>query len=68
MEKQGAETHVTTDEARGGVGLNVMRWVLLISLLLAIAALSAIWMTGAATSDHAEKNGPVSGQATPSAG
>ena len=68
MERQGAETHVTTDEARGGVGLNVMRWVLLVSLLLAIVALSVIWMTGAATSDHAEKNGVVSGQATPAGG
>lgn len=68
MERHGAETHVTTNEARGGIGLNVMRWVLAISLLLAIIALSAIWMTGAATSDHATKNGPISGQATPSAG
>lgn len=49
MERQGEETHITTNEARGGEGLNVVRWVLLISLILAIGALTIIWMTGALT-------------------
>ncbi|NLR39981.1 MULTISPECIES: hypothetical protein [unclassified Novosphingobium] len=49
MERRGEETHITTDEARGGEGLNVVRWVLLISLVLAIGALTVIWVTGALT-------------------
>ena len=65
MERQGPEVHITTDEARGGQGLNVVRWVLAISLLLAIVALSAIWITGAATSDQPARNSVVSNQASP---
>lgn len=49
MEKQGEETHITTDEARGGEGLNVLRWMLAVSLVLAIAALTIIWVTGSLT-------------------
>ena len=49
MERQGEETHITTDEVRGGEALNVVRWVLLISLILAIGALTVIWVTGALT-------------------
>lgn len=65
MPREDASPHLTTDEARSGTGLNVVRWVLLISLVLAILALSAIWMTGALTSAQPDANGVVSGQATP---
>ncbi|CAH0496799.1 hypothetical protein [Novosphingobium sp. CECT 9465] len=47
MERQGPETHITTEEARSGQGLNVVRWILAISLFLAVAALTIIWVTGA---------------------
>jgi len=47
MEQQGDETHITTTEASGGVTNHGVRYVLLISLLLAILVLSAVWMTGA---------------------
>lgn len=47
MERQGNETHITTEEARGGRSNHVVRWVLGISLLLAIIALTIIWVTGA---------------------
>lgn len=47
MEHRGDETHITTDEARSGQGTNVVRWVLLTSLFLAILALTGIWVTGA---------------------
>ncbi|MCW1384253.1 hypothetical protein OLX02_15620 [Novosphingobium sp. KCTC 2891] len=67
MERQGAETHVTTQEARGGETPHIVRWVLLIGLVLAIVALSTIWITGAATSDQPNRQGPISGQATPPA-
>jgi hypothetical protein len=47
MERQGDEVHVETDEARGGRTPHIVRYVLAISLFLAIAALSLIWITGA---------------------
>ncbi|WP_372732387.1 hypothetical protein [Novosphingobium sp.] len=47
MERQGKETHITTDEARAGGSNNVVRWVLGVSLFLAIGALTIIWVTGA---------------------
>ncbi len=47
MERQGDEIHITTDEARGGSTPHIVRYVLGISLLLAIAGLSAVWITGA---------------------
>jgi len=46
MERHGKETHITTNEARGGEGKNVLRWMLAISLILAIGALTVIWVTG----------------------
>ena len=47
MDRQNEEVHVTTDEARGGqTGMGV-RYVLAITLVLAIAVLSALWLVGA---------------------
>jgi hypothetical protein len=46
MEKNGDEIHLTTEEARGAVTQHGVRYVLIISLALAIVVLSAIWMTG----------------------
>ena len=54
MQRQGDELHIDTDEARAAATPNVVRWVLAISLLAAIVLLSAIWIFGAATGDHAE--------------
>ena len=46
MERQNEEVHVTTEEARGGkTGMGV-RYVLVITLVLVIAALSALWLVG----------------------
>ena len=58
MERQGDEVHIETNDARGGSTPHIVRYVLIISLVLAIIAMSAIWMTGAATS-----GGSGSGQA-----
>ncbi len=58
MERQGDEVHVETDEARGASTPNIVRWVLLVSLFAAIALLSIIWITGAAT--QGEEEGTVS--------
>lgn len=49
MERKGDEIHLTTDEARGGTTPHIVRYVLLFSLVLAILALSMVWMTGALT-------------------
>jgi hypothetical protein len=62
---QASSPRLTTEEARGGTGLNVVRWVLLISLALAVLALSAVWLTGAFNSAQPNSDGVVSGQATP---
>ncbi len=61
MERQGDEVHVETDDARGGESTGVMRYVLGISLVLAIVLLSAIWMFGAASQDDAESEITASG-------
>ena len=47
METQGREVHLEEDEARAGSTPRIVRYVLLISLALAVIALSAIWITGA---------------------
>lgn len=47
MEYQGKEVHITTEEARGASTPHILRYMLGVSLLLAIAALSFIWIYGA---------------------
>ncbi|OYW46752.1 MAG: hypothetical protein B7Z36_04180 [Novosphingobium sp. 12-63-9] len=64
MERHGDEAHVTTNEARGGSTEHVVRYVLIIGLVLAIGALSLIWITGALTAEQPAE-GTVSGQAAP---
>jgi hypothetical protein len=51
MERQGDEVHIETDEARGGSTPHIVRYVLVISLVLVIAALSLVWITGALNRD-----------------
>jgi hypothetical protein len=48
------EPHFETDAARGASSPNIVRWILLVSLFAAIALLSIIWMTGAATQTKEE--------------
>ena len=50
MRMEGEEIHVTEEEASGGSQPHIVRYVLAASLLLAIIAMSVIWITGAATS------------------
>jgi hypothetical protein len=47
MERHGDEVHVNSTEASGGITRHGVRYVLAISLLLAIAFLSAAWIIGA---------------------
>jgi len=60
MDRQGDEVHVETNEARGGSTPHIVRYILAISLFLAIAALSLIWITGALTT-----NPPNGGSGSP---
>jgi hypothetical protein len=46
MHHEGDEIHVSTEEASGGTQPHILRYMLAASLLLAILALSAIWMFG----------------------
>jgi hypothetical protein len=46
MHHEGDEIHVSTEEASGGTQPHVVRYMLAASLLLAIVALSVIWMSG----------------------
>jgi hypothetical protein len=65
MERQGDEVHVETDEARGGATPHVVRYVLVIGLFLAIAAMTLIWVTGALSVPQGSRSGEVTNQATP---
>lgn len=60
MERRGDEVHINSDEARSGSTPHIVRYVLLVSLFLAIAALSAIWILGALDGpQHAPENAAI---------
>ena len=44
MHREGQETHLEAEEARAGEATGVMRYVLGISLALAVVALSIVWI------------------------
>lgn len=50
MHKEGDTVHLSEEEASGGRKDGIVRWVLIIGLVLAIAVLSAIWIGGALSS------------------
>ena len=51
MHDDGKQVHVSEEEASGGSKEGVVRWVLIIGTLLAIGALSLVWITGALVTD-----------------
>lgn len=53
MHKDGESVHLSEEEASGGSKDGVVRWVLIIGTLLAVVALSAIWIFGAMSSNDA---------------
>ncbi|WP_066555360.1 hypothetical protein [Croceicoccus bisphenolivorans] len=57
MERHGDQVDVTTTEARAGSTPHIVRYVLLISLFLAAAAMTVVWVTGAATADDPAPSG-----------
>ena len=46
MDQQNDEVHVTTEEARAGVTGHGVRYVLMVSLVLATLVLAALWLVG----------------------
>lgn len=67
MERHGEEVHVTKDEARAGTTPHVTRYVLGIGTLLAIVALSVIWITGALNAPQDNPDDVITNQAPPTA-
>ena len=65
MERQGEQVHVTHEEARAASTPNIVRYVLIVSLALAIAALSAIWIIGAVSTPQGSHAAAISNQAPP---
>jgi hypothetical protein len=65
MERHGDEVHIETNEARGASTPHIVRYVLMISLVLAILALSAIWMTGAMNAPQDRPGDGITNQAPP---
>jgi hypothetical protein len=47
MEREGEEVHLNETESTGGVKNQGVRYVLIISLVLVVIAMSAIWIIGA---------------------
>ena len=43
MEKQGEEVHVTEEEATGAVKPHIGRWVLGVSMVLIVIAMTLVW-------------------------
>jgi len=61
MHTEGNEVHVSEEEASGGSKEGVVRWVLIFGLILAVGALSLIWIAGArSSSDPDADNANVS--------
>jgi hypothetical protein len=52
MDQRGDEVHTSSTEATGASREGVVRWVLLIGTLLAIALLTIIWISGAFSQDE----------------
>jgi len=66
VERRGEEIHVTTTEARSGFRGTHVRNILLISLVLAIAAMSAVWIIPALnSSQHPPDNATVDERTVP---
>lgn len=67
MIRHGEEVEMTGEEASGGQKRNIVRYVLMVSLGLAVIALSIIWMTGAATGPENPEPNPAEAVSDPAA-
>ena len=57
------DLRIDETDAKAGTATGSVRWILAISLTLAIVALSVIWMTGALSQDAAESAGTATERA-----
>ena len=64
MHTEGDEVHIDAEDASAGAndGNAHVRWILAIGTILAIVALSIIWMTGAFTQGDIEEEATASGR------
>ncbi|MBD59941.1 MAG: hypothetical protein CL808_07465 [Citromicrobium sp.] len=60
-DKNNGEIHIDEERVTGGSKEGVVRWVLGIGLILAIIALSLIWIVPALTQGDAEEEATVAG-------
>jgi len=52
MDNNAPQPHIDTEDARAGSTPHVVRWVLGISLTLAVVAMSVVWIIPALTMDR----------------
>ncbi|MFM5907655.1 MAG: hypothetical protein ACKOPO_08730 [Novosphingobium sp.] len=65
MERQGEEIHVTPTEARAGKTGTHLRNMLFVSLFLAIAIMSLLWISGALSAPQDHNRDDITNQASP---
>lgn len=63
MTQTNPEIRVDETDAKAGSNDGVVRWVLLVSLALAIAVLTVIWVTGALSQGEVESEATATGRA-----
>ncbi|WP_271078580.1 hypothetical protein [Aurantiacibacter sp. MUD61] len=59
--KKGEEIHIEDDDAMAAQSTGHLRWILAVSLLAALALMSAIWIFGAFSQGDAEEEITMSG-------
>ncbi|GFE76182.1 hypothetical protein [Novosphingobium sp. TCA1] len=62
MQRVGDEVHLDEDEARSGSTPHIVRYVLIASLILAILAMSAIWISRAWWEQSPPQGHPVTAE------
>ena len=62
MQNNDPDNRISDTDASAGSKNGTVRWILLISLSLAIVAMTVIWVTGAATQDDVESQGTTTGR------
>ena len=62
MSEPQSQTRIDETDAKAGSTTGHVRWVLLISVSLAIVALTLIWVTGALTQNDVESEGTATGR------
>lgn len=56
MQRDAGEIHIDETAARAGSTPHIVRYVLIVSTVLAILALSAVWISGALSTTETQEN------------